>query len=385
MSPLEKLRRKFFKWLQIAPNDQLAIDLILSIIISNIWSGDPIWGYIIGPPGSAKTELLRAFRQRPEIKFISNLRPRSMQSGYRGKEGKDPSLLPTWDGKTVIFKDFTAILSKPKPIRESIIGDLRDAFDGFADLGTGNIGMVHHVSRFSIIAAVTPAIDGYWNLHAQLGERFISLRIKAQDRLKLVSQALSNVKVKMRMRKELSKAVDEFFNTIETPRIGVVKVPSDIKNRLYHLADLIARCRSTVVHTGYSRTLVYLPNPEVGTRLVQQLTKLCIARAVAAQHTTVTHDDYRFAVRVAHDCLPSLTAYVLRILYKAGTTRNNLPVSLPLRKLTKKFSHSTALYQCSDLYSLGVLEKVNKGTGISNWRLKPKIYQAMKRSKLWTV
>ncbi len=183
MSPLEKVKRSFLRWLKIAPTDHLALDFVFSIILTNKWEGDSVWAYLIGPPGCMKTEILRSFQSCPDIKFISNLRPRSIQSGYRGKEGKDPSLLPTWDRKTVIFKDFTSILSKPKPIRESIIGDLRDAYDGFADLGTGTLGMVHHRSRFTLVAAVTPAIDGYWNLHQQLGERFISFRIHAKDRI----------------------------------------------------------------------------------------------------------------------------------------------------------------------------------------------------------
>lgn len=383
MNPLKRVKQTFFKWLKVAPVDRQAIDFVFSIVITNMWAGDSVWAYLIGPPGSMKTEVLRSFQENDGIEFVSNLRPRSIQSGYRGEGGKDPSLLPTWNNKTVILKDFTSILSKPKHDRESIIGDLRDAYDGFADLGTGNIGMVHHKSTFTIIAAVTPAIDGYWSLHQQLGERFVSFRILAKDRLSPVQQALGNIERKKRMRKQMMAATKRFLENVEVPPFYAIKIPGKIKRKLFALADLVAHCRSVVVHTGHNRALVYMPAPEIGTRLVQQLTKLCAARAVCSGRTAVTEDDYALSLRVGHDCLSSLTAHVLSTLYSAHADSSGRPNALSTGELAKRFSHSTAMYQCKDLHALGIVEALGGKLGTNQWRIKKSIYKAMKLTGIW--
>jgi len=385
-SPLDIIKNVFTQWLDISQDDRRVVDYILSLLIANRWPGDPLWGYLVGPPGSMKTELLRTFRGTPDVSFISNLRARAIQSGYRGKDGKDPSLLPTWDGKTIIFKDFTAILTKPKQIRESIIGDLRDAYDSFADLGTGTVGMVHHQARFGVIAAVTPAVDGYWSLHQQLGERFLSFRLTVRDRMGPVQQSVANIKFKNRMRKLMAEAAAEFLKTCPVPRINAMKVPKRLRQRLEVLADLVAHCRSSVTRTGYGHALMYVPSPELGTRIAQQLAKLTMACAVADGRTAVTLSDYGLAARVGRDCLSSLTAMVLRRLYRAGADNSGKPNAMSTGELVKQFSHTTLHHQCEDLQFLGVVDKVKSTKRESfsgTWRLKQSVFEAMKLTEIW--
>ena len=107
---LDDLKNVVQKWLCL---DSLQIlDVIVATYIANRFAADPVWLIVIGPPSSAKTEIMRAFEGHKFSKFISNLTPSTMASGVIPKNGRpDPSLLPQLNDKLVVLKDFTTVLS----------------------------------------------------------------------------------------------------------------------------------------------------------------------------------------------------------------------------------------------------------------------------------
>jgi len=111
--------------------------------------GDALWLYVVGAPGSGKTELVRAFADgRKRAYFLSSLTPNSLVSGL--KDGKH--LLPELDGKTLIIKDFTMTLESHRENRDALFGALRDAYDGSYSKAFGSVGTVGFDQIFPVLA-----------------------------------------------------------------------------------------------------------------------------------------------------------------------------------------------------------------------------------------
>ncbi len=93
--PTHKLNTALADWLSIPPEDEDMIDVILAVYVSNRIPGDPLWLMLIDAPGGGKTELLRAFRHRPDAYFLSSLTEKTLVSGFRDPQQpqRDPSLL----------------------------------------------------------------------------------------------------------------------------------------------------------------------------------------------------------------------------------------------------------------------------------------------------
>src|SRR5215471_11208153 len=134
-SPIGILREKLSGCLFIPSEDLDSIDFAFAVVASNGMPGDPLWGLLVDASGGGKTELLRSLRGKPCAFFLSKLTDKTLKSGYRDPQnpGKDPSLLPQLNGKVLIIKDLSPLLSMQRNARNAIVSDLRDAYDGFTD------------------------------------------------------------------------------------------------------------------------------------------------------------------------------------------------------------------------------------------------------------
>ena len=116
-------------------DDYTVVDIILAVIIANLFKIDPLWMLITGASSTAKTELLQALDKLPISFFISDLTMNTLVSGKKGA-----SLLPRLDKKIIVMKDFTTILSKRPDDLKIIMGHLREVYDGkfVKSYGTGD-------------------------------------------------------------------------------------------------------------------------------------------------------------------------------------------------------------------------------------------------------
>lgn len=122
------------KWLCLP--DLEAVDVLMATAIAIYLPGDPLWLYYVGPPGGTKTESLRALKG-PRVVSLSSLTPQTLISGYKGDPEK-VDLLPKLDGKLLVIKDFTSILSKKPEDAAAIFADLREAYDGYLEKSFGS-------------------------------------------------------------------------------------------------------------------------------------------------------------------------------------------------------------------------------------------------------
>jgi len=65
---LEHVLATFEKWLELEETDY--IEAILATVVSNEIPGDPVWLFVIGPPGASKTEVLRSFKELNKARFL---------------------------------------------------------------------------------------------------------------------------------------------------------------------------------------------------------------------------------------------------------------------------------------------------------------------------
>jgi len=148
---LEEYRKKLHDWFHFV--DDEIVDVQLATLIAEKIPGDPLWMFIIAPPGALKTENLRSFETGDDFFHLSNLTSKTFVSGLMISEGesrgKVEDLLPQLVGKVLIFKDFTTILEKNSDERAEIFAQLREIYDGSFAKKVGTIDKaIRYDSRF---------------------------------------------------------------------------------------------------------------------------------------------------------------------------------------------------------------------------------------------
>ncbi len=313
-NPLDEAKRVFQQWLYLP--DTRVLDFTFGVYFANRLGGDPVWGGIIGPPGDAKTEILRSLTGSG-IKVLSKLTPRTLISGLRkGPDCREePSLLPKLDGKLLIIKDLTPMIDGPAEPRAEILGQLRDAYDGSSSAAFGTGEHKEFKARFGLLFACTPVIEKCWPVIAALGERFLYFRTPPGDDLSKVRMSLDNANRKDEMREELEAAVQAAL-ALEVPTS--IDCQPDVQEQITQLADFVAKARTPVKRNGYTGDLEYEPAPEVGTRLAGQLIQLARGIAVANEWETCDARVMPVILHVARSAIPSVRWAVLKVLVDAG-------------------------------------------------------------------
>lgn len=333
--------------------DGLAVSLatILSVDIP----GDPLWLYLVAPPGGGKTTILNGMKHSPRCVFRSSLTPASLVSGFQS--GKDPSLLPKLKGRTGVFKDGTEILTLPPNVRHEIYGVLRGAFDGDVSRTYGNNVERHYTDlHFSLLIGMTPAIHAENTSH--LGERFLKFHMDARVNIaqqmtqiyKAVDQVLGTVS-------EDTEPLTESMNAFLWQRINAVpQISKTFVDRVVHTSRLIARLRTRVDREVYGEREVRVrPQAEVGTRLAKQLTKLALALAFVYGKGHVDEEVWRVVRRVAADTAYGFHLDIISTLVEEGGRAKK-------DTLTERMAMpaSTVTARLADLMVMHVVKKENE-------------------------
>ncbi|GEM_PF-2768334 len=269
---LFRLKRTIRTWLGSIDDEWL--DIILACALDRKVPEEPIWIFIVGVPSSTKTEIVRCFQDGPMFYQLSTLTPNSLISGYVKPNGdKIEDLATQLDGKILILKDFTTILTMNKEKRDEIVGQLREAYDGEISKKLGNLDKKIHIkSNFGFMACVTPIIDQHYRIMSQLGERCLKVRGDPNED-EMLEKVVANSGKEKEMRTELIEAVMGFITHVE---IKAVTLSPEDMIYLKQCAKILARLRAPD-QTRYERN-EYIednqPLPEKPTRLFKQLVKL---------------------------------------------------------------------------------------------------------------
>lgn len=299
---LAKVKNVANRWLYL--EDDTYIDVVLATVIAHGFKGDPLWLMLIGASGSGKSEILRALYGE-RVYHLSNLTPQTLVSGLKQRKG-DPSLLPDINGKVVVVKDLTTLLSENAKDRSKIFGQLRDLYDGFTSKAFGSgVGRRAYGCHVGFIAGVTPAVERFQAMDQALGERFLNCRLEPTDADRQVERAMENADRQEDMRSELKHTMHEFLDH-KWPLSGdSITIPKTYIAKILGLAVATSQLRTQVPKTR-AGAVSFIPEAEVGTRLAVQLTKLARGLTIVRGISTFGESEYEVVQRVAGDSIPSV-------------------------------------------------------------------------------
>lgn len=374
--------KAFKKWLHLSSTEP--IEVIFGSVFANRLGGDPLWLFLVAPPGSMKSELLMSLAGGPLIHTVSSITPHALISGSNTHGGRDPSLIPRLDGKCLVIKDFTAILELNPLDRNEIFGVLRDAYDGFTEKHFGNGVVRSYRSNFGLIAGVTTKIESFAEYSSSLGERFLKYRIIMDEPTKAVSRALENVNQSEQMRKELNEIACQ---TLDYKLDYLPELKQEHKDKIIMLAEWCSLMRGVVSRNRYTGEVLFKPMTEVGTRLAKQLTKLALGISIFKREKKVSNESFEAVLATALSTLPDRIEEIVKQLYlHDGRGRvpeiaewSRFPVSTVRRVLKDLAMLNIIEYQGQIRVLNGNIEKVLLTLGIYEKRkIKRKVKRRLK-------
>jgi len=362
--------------------DRNLLKLILAAVAANRLNLSPVWLFIVGAPGSGKTEFLNMIKKIRYTFPISSMTPTTFASGMQGK-GAEVSLLkqiPVKKGGILVLKDFTSMLSMNHDARSSIMAQFREVYDGEYTKRFGNGKIVAWDGKLGMLAGVTDEIYAARDLYSAMGERFIMYHPKLNhgidQRIDITIRATSNVSGLDASRKIIQETVKEYIDSDLTPIIdkyntlGGVIPDEGIRTEFARLAEFVSRARSPVKRDWYSKdkTIMHANDPEMPTRIAEQLTALAIGFMVMNEHETgefvLTRDEMKLLFNVALDCMSPDRRSTLRLLTKYAT------VTAYAVAQETGFPYSTAKRWLDDLTVLKVLSSKKDDNGKETWWLR---------------
>ena len=370
LTRLELYKQTCRKWLVIE-NDEY-IDVIFGTIFANRLDSQPVWLHLVAPPGAGKTVMLQPLHGVKEIYSLSNLTPNTLISGQvRKKEYDDPSLIPKLDGKVLVIKDFTTILTKRSESLSEILGQLRDAYDGTCRKVFGTGKNKFYKSKFGVITAVTNEIDKHLGALSVLGERFLVYRLPepTEREIRARIEKASTSGSSEQQTQELMQAAHHILS-LDPPE---PEFPDELRQHVEEIAMLVARARTSVSRDRANKEVQYPPQPEVATRLVKQLCDLGRGIAMAHESKVVTVKHVRLVQKVALDCLSANRLMLLRFLAEKHPDR------VPIRSVANScgISISTAKLRLNDLCLLKL--------AVKSWSEKPRFSYLCKLRRKYGV
>lgn len=321
-------------------------------------SGPALWLWLVGPASSGKTTVAMSTSGVSYAIARSSLSANSLMSGFAGP--RDPSLLAILDGKFLIIKDATEILTQAKDDKAKIFSTLRGAYDQSCTYTYGNGVVRDYKAHFNAIFAVTAAI--YTEQSASLGSRFLMLHTNKGvqfNNKEITRSAIRSVGrnqfeiAEQEVREAATNFLDVIVNEDDIPAID-----ERIEDILIALADLCAVLRAAVERDYRDRKLLYRPQPEMSTRIAKQLTKLLIGLALIHKPAEVTESDLRIVARVAMDSCIGFNVEAMACLMEKP--RQTIQQISEMCKLNTNIIRD----QLDDLVELGaVFKEVGKPTG----------------------
>jgi hypothetical protein len=373
------------KWLHL--DDKNIIQVIMGTFIANQFNADPCWVNVVGPPSSAKTELLRAFDDHEKAYFLSNLTPSTLVSGKDTKNG-EPSLLPKLTDKFVVLKDFTTVLAMRSENQQEIIAQLREIYDGKYSKVFGTGKEFSWRGRIGLIAACTPAYDKHYAITGALGERFLLYRTGGGNNIKMGLQAQQIVGKEGEMRAEIKRAVHDFINGFEGIKKEIQLEPDDeINQMIVALACVVASGRCPVERDRYAKCVLYDPEPEGTPRLVKQLMQMGMGVTIANGKNQFDDQIYNVLKKIARDQLPVQRLKIIEHLWKEKATEYLMEwrKTKEVADAVKKPSYTTLLI-LEDLMIIGCLNRKQDGDGENSpylWQLTTDFCQFLGQSEFF--
>ncbi len=343
--------------------DLAALDIVLAAAAVEKLGGDPVWLLVISGSGNAKTETVGSLVGSGAYITSTITSEGALLSATSGKEkAKDAhgGLLRKVGGRGVIvIKDFTSIISMNRDLRTTVLGALREVYDGRWERNVGTDGgrTLTWEGRIVLIGATTTAYDSAHAVVSAMGDRFALVRMDSTaGRLTAGRQALANVNHEAQMRSDLSGSVAELMRAIMPER---AEIDDDVMDVLLQAADLVTLSR-TAVETDFRGEPLEAHAPEMPTRYAKQLGQ--IVRGSLAIGMT-KEQAIRAALRVARDSVPPFRLACLEyVLANPGSSSRSVA-----KGIGKPGTSTDRTLQA--LNAIGLIEKEDAPGHAWSWHL----------------
>lgn len=331
-----KVWKRYINWNE---NMEECLQIILATAMSVRSPGDPLWVYIVGPPGCGKTMLINSIADFPGVYYMSTMTSKALVSGFKD-EKQDSSVIPQLDQKCFASKDFTEILHAHPNERHEIYATLRGAYDGRVKKVFGNNVVREYWSHFSCLFGVTHEV---WkdNL-SSVGERFLRYGFFGQGIIPeedLIRSALRASDKQDKMRKAVAAITTKFLSRKVDIQKDLPKLPNWVEKRLSNLARLIPRLRTDVPRVGWNPSVMdiaYKPIAEIGTRIAMQGWLLLQWLYIVRGEKEITMETWKIVERTLLDTAIPLHREMVDFMknHPAGVTSSEIVATLGIPSTT---------------------------------------------------
>jgi Bifunctional DNA primase/polymerase, N-terminal len=353
--PIEKTIKVFRTWLLLT--DPTPVYAVLGTVAANLLPGEPCWCGLVGPPSSAKTEILNSVRGLPHVVEAGTITPSGLLSGTPKKQqdkGARGGLLRQIGAFGImLLKDFGSVLSMHAETRAETMAALREVYDGSWTRHLGSAGgkSLSWKGKLALLFGVTEVIDSHHSVIGSMGDRFLLSRLKPVPGKKQFARALKHAGGGInQMRKELADAVVKLFARRREP----TPISEEEAEAIGKVIALAVRLRGTVERDRRTREMEAIYGAEGTARI-----GLALERLLAGLDTLGMDRKEGIAVikAVALDSVPPLRrrAYETVCHYRNVETGD---VAIELRLPT-----NTARRILEDLAAHGLVTRISQGPG----------------------
>jgi predicted transcriptional regulator len=375
------------KGIYLNPNMVDGLAVMLAIAVSSQLAGSPLWAFIVGPPGSGKTLTLEGFGRYKNAVYRSSIRATELISGWLTEDGTDPSLIPKIQGKTLVLKDYTEVMSMAQMDQEILYGVLRGAYDGRAERFFANgLERVYHHCWFNMIAGVTDDIKAH--NRASLGERFIRFQWSNSedcDRSTHITAAIRGIAKQVETERYLAGIIAGFLTGINLEESKMPPIESWFETRIVALVQILAHLRARV-NIERNGEISHRPTIEIGTRPAIQFCKLAQCVAVVLGKKRIDMAIYSLIERVFRDTCESWSLDIFEVLLSHDPEL----VTKDTIEREARIPSTTAFRRLEQMEALGTITRVKTpvtqfGRPPYSWRLSDEIRALVTQAKLKPV
>lgn len=292
---LERVARKWFY-----QPDMEALRACLATVKALDVRTTPVWLMILAPSSSGKTAFyIRCCEAYPRYEMTDEMSIAGLASGRTSNWG-DGLLKRLGERGLWLMPDFTVFLNMRDERRNEVMGIQRRLFDGKYDRVAGG-EKYHWEGCINVVAACTNALERFHRVNADLGERFLQLRLerkRASD--ELIRKSHLQHEHWREYQDEILAAARAYLEAAseEQPTISFA-----MERKVMDWADFISMGRIPTYY-NYKDELIGVGMQEGSSRLYQQLVSLSISDAWLMGQPEVALPQIALVERVAMDCLP---------------------------------------------------------------------------------
>lgn len=284
---MKELKEHVQKYMYLEDTDVLDVALA-SVVATRLKLGDPVWLLIIGESSGGKSQIIRPITLTDEkyLHSVDDITENTFLSGTL----KEKSFLHRVGTTGILsMNDMTVLFSKNSEARSAILSQLRMIYDGklVKMVGTSEKPIVWK-GQLGIIGGCTPMAYKFFEEFADMGERFIYYRMRANDPIKATKMALQRPVFGKALDTVLSDAYAEYIMSVCTSHADTVipELEEAIVDKLIDVAALCCMLRAPTNYDPYEREVVDIPTPEMPMRVTLQLKTMLNALRVMRHHET---------------------------------------------------------------------------------------------------